>query len=488
MVSLLIPLNPMHRAMVLTLLLVPAICLADLLRGQIVGVHDGDTVTLLDSSSALHKIRLAGIDAPELGQAFGRRSKEELSREVFGKPATVEWSKRDRYGRLVGKVVVDGRDANLAQVGKGFAWHYTAYAAEQPLVDRVAYKEGQTRAREARLGLWEDDQPLPPWDYRRKGRAKRVFWGISPPRAEAVTSSRSSSPLYFLHLRQCLELIRRAIAGRGRHSMGHHYHPVRRPSRTLGASRGSCCRRASYLALGTTLRPGRMSEDEIIRGVLSHGAAQRKALEAFYGGVGRHMKASFLHWGASAEDAADILQETAIRVFRHAASYQGRGAARAWLWQIARNSFVDHFRAKRLSAPESQSEAERSDDEMENEQTIHGAAGTFDGSSHMAPANEVTPSRTIVFVPVEKIDEALHYTEPDIPVGALDECVQAGLKAFGAQYPERQLCLFLQMEGATVEEIAAQIGRKPGATREFLSQCRKKLEPFVSRCRELIPA
>jgi RNA polymerase sigma factor (sigma-70 family) len=231
-----------------------------------------------------------------------------------------------------------------------------------------------------------------------------------------------------------------------------------------------------------------MSEDEIIAGVLSHGVAQRKALEALYRGVGRHMKASFMHWGVSADDAADILQETAIRIFRHAASYQGRGTARAWMWQIARNSFVDHVRVKRISTRESSREAELASEDLETELAVEGTAGMSENSSHMAPANEVTPSRTIVFVPVEKIDDERHHVEPDIPVGALDKCVQEGLKAFGAQYPERQLCLFLQMEGASVDEIAAQIGRNPGATREFLSQCRRKLEPFVSKCRELIPA
>lgn len=162
------PANQMRRALALVLLLMPAACLAELLDGQVVGVHDGDTITLLDASSTQHKVRLAGIDAPELRQAFGRQSKEELSRQVFGKRASVDWSKRDRYGRLVGKVLVDGLDANLAQVSQGLAWHYAAYAAEQPPADRATYKEGQDRARVARLGLWVDDEPIPPWNYRRK--------------------------------------------------------------------------------------------------------------------------------------------------------------------------------------------------------------------------------------------------------------------------------------------------------------------------------
>ena len=234
-----------------------------------------------------------------------------------------------------------------------------------------------------------------------------------------------------------------------------------------------------------------MSEDEIIRGVLAYGASQRKALEAFYGGVGRHMRRSFILWGASPDDAADILQETAIRIFRHAASYQGRGTARAWLWQIARNSFADHFRGPRLSTQASRRDAEPAEAAEEDavcELSTEGAQATALAHVRMAPANDLTPSRAVVYVPVEKIDDERHYLAPDVPAGALDQCVQEGLKAFGVQHPERQMCLFLQMEGATVEEIAAQIGRKPSATREFLSQCRKKLAPFVSQCRELIPA
>jgi RNA polymerase sigma factor (sigma-70 family) len=231
-----------------------------------------------------------------------------------------------------------------------------------------------------------------------------------------------------------------------------------------------------------------MSEEEIIQGVLSYGAVQRKALEAFYQGIGRHMRASFVHWGASSDDAADILQETAVRLFRYAASYQGRGTASAWLWQIARNSFIDHFRVKRVTGQPAtakhgdaahQSEPDPDGEAIDSPSTLVGDA---------SPANETTPSRRVLFVPVETVDDELQYIEPDIPAGALDQCVQEGLKAFAAEYPERQLCLFLQMEGASVDEIAAQIGRKPGATREFLSQCRKKLEPFVTHCRELIPA
>ena len=77
---------------------------ADTLTGRVVGVTDGDTKTVLDANRQQHKIRLGGIDAPEKAQPFGQRSKENLSRLVFNKEVRVDWTKRDNYSRIVGKV------------------------------------------------------------------------------------------------------------------------------------------------------------------------------------------------------------------------------------------------------------------------------------------------------------------------------------------------------------------------------------------------
>jgi len=84
---------------------------ADTLQGRVVGIADGDTVTVLDAGQAQHKIRLMGIDAPEKKQAFGQRSKQHLSDLVFQKQVVVEYSKKDRYGRTLGKILIDGVDA-----------------------------------------------------------------------------------------------------------------------------------------------------------------------------------------------------------------------------------------------------------------------------------------------------------------------------------------------------------------------------------------
>jgi endonuclease YncB( thermonuclease family) len=139
-------------------------------EGIVVRVSDGDTLTVLDSARMQHKVRLAGIDAPEKGQPFASRSKQSLSECAFGRNASVIGHKLDRYGRLVGKVVVDGADCNLLQVQRGLAWHYKQYRKEQPSQDRLAYARAEDQAREHAAGLWRDTLPQPPWEYRRERR------------------------------------------------------------------------------------------------------------------------------------------------------------------------------------------------------------------------------------------------------------------------------------------------------------------------------
>lgn len=155
-------------ALFLTLgLLASAPAHSDTLVGTVVGLADGDTVTVLNASKTQYHIRLAGIDAPEKKQAFGNRSHQSLSELVFQKPVRVEYTKTDRYGRIVGKVLVNNVDASLEQVKRGMAWHYKAYEREQSPVDRVLYAQVETDARRAHRGLWQDPSPIPPWDFRK---------------------------------------------------------------------------------------------------------------------------------------------------------------------------------------------------------------------------------------------------------------------------------------------------------------------------------
>jgi len=140
---------------------------AEILTGKVVGIADGDTITILDQSNNQHKIRLAGIDAPEKKQPFGNNSKKMLSDLVFGKTVNVEWDKRDRYGRLVGKVIIDGVNANLEQIKYGLAWFYRKYQNELTLEDRLAYLHAEEIAKENKLGLWVYPIPEAPWEFRK---------------------------------------------------------------------------------------------------------------------------------------------------------------------------------------------------------------------------------------------------------------------------------------------------------------------------------
>ena len=154
-------------AFFLALLLVVLPSHAQTLYGKVVGITDGDTVKVLDGSNQEHKIRLAGIDAPERKQPFGQRAKQYLSDLVYGKNVEVEWHKQDRYKRLVGKIIIRGRDANLEMVKAGLAWHYKKYQSEQSYEDRRVYAQADVEARERRRGLWADSQPLEPWEWRK---------------------------------------------------------------------------------------------------------------------------------------------------------------------------------------------------------------------------------------------------------------------------------------------------------------------------------
>jgi len=139
---------------------------ADSLEGVVVSVTDGDTITVLEGGRIQHKVRISSIDAPEKGQAFGARAQQALAKTVFRKLVTVEWSKRDRYGRLVAKILIQGRDVGLEMVLAGLAWHYKLYELEQTATDRQLYSSTELDARQRRAGLWSQPAPIPPWDFR----------------------------------------------------------------------------------------------------------------------------------------------------------------------------------------------------------------------------------------------------------------------------------------------------------------------------------
>jgi endonuclease YncB( thermonuclease family) len=129
---------------------------------------DGDTIMILDDAKIQHKIRFAGIDAPEKGQAFGERSKQTLLALAFQKRVEARCHKKDRYGREVCAVFVGLTDVGLEQIRAGMAWHYKDYQYEQTAQDRLVYRVEEDAAKAAKRGLWEDAKPVPPWAWRRK--------------------------------------------------------------------------------------------------------------------------------------------------------------------------------------------------------------------------------------------------------------------------------------------------------------------------------
>lgn len=141
---------------------------AKTIEGLVVGVADGDTITVLDQQKNTYKIRLQGIDAPEKKQAFGEKSKQSLHDLVHRKQVRIEYDKEDKYGRIVGKVTVDDVDVCLQQLVLGMAWHYKKYQNEQSVSDRALYSDTELKSKSLKLGLWTDDTPMPPWEFRKK--------------------------------------------------------------------------------------------------------------------------------------------------------------------------------------------------------------------------------------------------------------------------------------------------------------------------------
>ncbi len=152
----------MYRLLAPALLLaITTALIADELRGKVVSIADGDTITVLDENKKQNKVRLNGIDAPEKKQAFGAKSKARLGELVAGKDVVVEWKEKDKYGRIVGQVYQGSLDVNLQMVKEGLAWHYKKYSKS------VELSRAEAEAKAGKKGLWADPNPVPPWEFRK---------------------------------------------------------------------------------------------------------------------------------------------------------------------------------------------------------------------------------------------------------------------------------------------------------------------------------
>lgn len=135
-----------------------------------VRVIDGDTVEVLPIKGQSERVRLLGIDAPESKQAFGQASKQSLQQCVAGKKVKIQYQERDKYSRLLGKVVANGVDCNLYQVKSGMAHHYKHFQNQQPPADRSTYNLAEKLAKQKRLGLWADPNPVDPYKFRQSNK------------------------------------------------------------------------------------------------------------------------------------------------------------------------------------------------------------------------------------------------------------------------------------------------------------------------------
>ena len=160
----------MKKLVFFCLLFFTILSFAEELIGKVIKVSDGDTITVLDSNNQKHKIRLKGIDAPESQQVYGDISTQSLSELVYDKEVLVTWDKKDKYYRILGKVIADGRDANYEQLKKGLAWYYKQYEKDLSDDDKQRYSEAEVLARNYGVGLWADANSIPPWEFRHKGK------------------------------------------------------------------------------------------------------------------------------------------------------------------------------------------------------------------------------------------------------------------------------------------------------------------------------
>jgi endonuclease YncB( thermonuclease family) len=176
----------MKKRKILFLMILPVIVNAKELelQGRVVAVHDGDTITILNNSYQQTKVRLAQIDAPEMKQDFGKASKQHLSDLVFGQYVTVDSTEFDRYGRVVGKIKLNGLDINLEQIKSGMAWVYRQYDKDP------TYYAAEEIAHNKRLGLWAQPNPQEPWTFRHSGEA--VF--VSKPVIATSKMNKRSMP------------------------------------------------------------------------------------------------------------------------------------------------------------------------------------------------------------------------------------------------------------------------------------------------------
>jgi len=191
-----------------------------------------------------------------------------------------------------------------------------------------------------------------------------------------------------------------------------------------------------------------MRAEEIISGICGGGRNREEAVRCLIEEYHRPFSKFFIFKGLNPQDAEDLFQEVVIKVLKGVKKYRPENKAEAWLWQVARNGLTDYqrqsWRESRVITPTS------------NDGEWNVLLDTTEGAPTVADEDRV------------------------------DNCVELALKEFEVENPDRAFALLMQMEERSIAEISSAIGRSLGATKEYLSQCRKKLTPFVHHCFELL--
>lgn len=132
----------------------------NLLKGNVIYIYDGDTIEIKTDAGKEYKIRLSGIDAPEYDQKYGKESGEYLTLLVNGKDVCIKVYGTDKYNRILGTIFYNEKDINYKMIEAGYAWHYKYYD------DTKEYEAAEIEAQNKKIGLWQDNDPIAPWDYR----------------------------------------------------------------------------------------------------------------------------------------------------------------------------------------------------------------------------------------------------------------------------------------------------------------------------------
>lgn len=180
---------------------------ADTFCGKVVGITDGDTITVMRQQTPL-KIRLYGIDCPESHQDYGTQAKKTASTLAFGKVVCIEGVDHDQYGRIIGVVTLPGKlNLNQEMVKQGMAWWYRQYAPASRELPKL-----EEQARNAKVGLWSQLNPVPPWDFRKGDAEKQTTITIIRPKLPTVAPTKAPDLVYVTakgkkyHLATCAHL------------------------------------------------------------------------------------------------------------------------------------------------------------------------------------------------------------------------------------------------------------------------------------------